>query len=197
MPSFSSFNIANEQGCQQTRFVVTWQEGLYFAGQEKQSLMYFFLLLYICKPFFPLLQSVWKSHQRHQSLILQDCRWKSVSELIRKLVFARKLKMILFGLFSKLCVIEFTPNKTFFWSVYHLSSDMTSSNILFECSFKVFMKTDCVGVRSCWYIVKNWLKNSIFFVHKKQRGTLLLLLLLSFSSFAMAAEISLKFVASS
>ena len=48
---------------------------------------------------------------------------------------------------------------------------LTSSNILFGCSFKVFMKTDCVGVRSCWYIVKNWLKNSIF-SYIRSRGVL-------------------------
>ena len=102
MPSFSSFNIANEQSCQQTRFVVTWQEGLYFASQEKQSLMYFFLLL--CRPFFPLLQSVWKSHQRHQSLILQDCEQKISIRTDGKVSFCAKIEDDTFRvIFKTLC----------------------------------------------------------------------------------------------
>ena len=43
---------------------------------------------------------------------------------------------------------------------------MTSSNILFECSCKLFMKTDCVGVDTTGTFLKIWLKNSI--LGKKQ-----------------------------
>ena len=121
MPSFSSFNIANEQRCQQTRFVVTWQEGLYF-GQEKQSLMYFFLLLYV--DLFPIIAKCMKITSKASKSDFTRFRAKISLRTDKKLVFARKLKMILFGLFSKLCVIEFTPDKTSFWSAYHLSSDV-------------------------------------------------------------------------
>ena len=42
MPSFSSFNIANERSCQQTRFVVTWQGEL--TSLQRENLYCIFLV---------------------------------------------------------------------------------------------------------------------------------------------------------
>ena len=102
MPSFSSFNIANEQSCQQTRFVVTWQEGLYFASQEKQSLMYFFLLLYV--DLFPIIAKCMKITSKASKSDFTRLRAKISIRTDKKVSFCAKIEDDTFRvIFKTLC----------------------------------------------------------------------------------------------
>ena len=114
MPSFSSFNIANEQSCQQTRFVVTWQEGLYFCQEQENDVLF-------PQPCFPHHCKMYENHSN--SLLSQVCEWSEQYFQNYMLPKIKNWKWDFFGHFQTVCIVLNLPwqRKKIFWSEYHFT----------------------------------------------------------------------------
>ena len=117
MPSFSSFNIANEQSCQQTRFVVTWQEGLYFCQEQQENDVLF------PQPCFPHYCKMYENHS--DSLLSQVSEWSELYFQNYMLPKIKNWKWDFFGHFQTVCIVLNLPwqkKNLLIWVPFHCVS---------------------------------------------------------------------------
>ena len=132
MPSFSSFNIANEQSCQQTRFVVTWQEELYFGQEQENDVL-------VPQPCFPHYCKMYENHS--DSLLSQVSEWSELYFQNYMLPKIKNWKWDFFGHFQTVCIVLNLPwqkKKSFDLSTISLCFKITekvSFNIASEASY--------------------------------------------------------------